>query len=108
MCTKYLGIEVSRALARSYGIQTIYFLFNGLGPKPTEAVHGDFSLFTVVWEDMQHVCRLALEIDAVPDNFQYFNMMSYQGHGKYTFEKARRILGFEPQERVEEFFRRTP
>ena len=80
----------------------------GLGRMGRHPDLGDFPPFTVVWEDMQHVCRLALEIDAVPDNFQYFNMMSYQGHGKYTFEKARRILGFEPQERVEEYFRRSP
>ena len=108
MCTKYLGQELSRIYARTYGIQTIYFLFNGLGPSPTEAVRDqDFPPFTVVWEDMQHVCRLALEIDSVPDNFQYFNMLSYLGQGKYSIDKARRILGFEPGERWSEYFRRA-
>ena len=108
MCTKYLGQELSRIYARTYGIQTIYFLFNGLGPSPTEAVRDkDFPPFTVVWEDMQHACRLALEIDSVPDNFQYFNMLSYLGQGKYSIDKARRILGFEPRERWSEYFRRA-
>ena len=56
---------------------------------------------------MQHVCRLALEIDSVPGNFQYFNMLSYLGQGKYSIEKARRLLGFEPRERWSDFFRRA-
>ena len=45
---------------------------------------------------MQHACRLALEIDEIPGYFQSFDMLSYSGHGKYSADKARRILGFEP------------
>lgn len=66
----------------------------------------DFPPFTIVWEDLQHACRLALEIERVPDDFQAFNMMSYQGQGKYLFGKAERILGYTPLERVERYYRR--
>ncbi len=107
--TKHLAMEVCRTYARTYGIQTICFLFNGLRPRPAEYNAGrDFPPFTIVFEDLEYACRLALEIESVPDNFQDFNMLSYEGHGKYSVDKARRILGFEPQERWEEHFKRVP
>ena len=106
--TKYLAMEICRIYARAYGIQTVCFVFNGLGPEPTEPVRGqDFPPFRILWTDLQHACRLALEIESVPDNFQDFNMLSYEGHGKYSVDKARRILGFEPQERWEDYFKRN-
>ncbi len=107
--TKFLSMEICKIYAREYGIQTICFLFNGLGAKPTEPVtKQDLPPFTVVWEDLQHACRLALEIECVPDNFQSFNLLSYLSQGKFGIDKARRILGFEPLERLEDLFRRTP
>lgn len=105
--TKFLSLEICKIYAQEFGIQTVCFLFNGLGPKPTEPVSKqDFPTFTVVWEDLQYACRLALEIESVPDNFQSFNLLSYLSHGKYTIEKARRILGFAPLERVEDYYKR--
>jgi hypothetical protein len=107
--SKYLSIELCKAYARTYGIQTIFFLFNGLGAKPTEPVKGqDFPPMVIVWEDLQHACRLALEVESVPDNCQVFCMLSYLGHGKYLIDKARRILGYTPLEPVQNYYRRIP
>ena len=107
--TKGLASEICRMYARAHGLQIISFVFNGLGPKPKQrAVEADFPPFTVVWEDLWQACRLALEIDEVPEGFQEFNLLSWEGHGKYNVEKARRILGFEPLKRWEEYYRRTP
>jgi len=107
--TKMLSYEICRTYAQTHGIQTVCFVFNGLGPNPTERDYGkDFPPFTVVWEDLQHACRLALEIESVPDYYQEFNMLSFEGHGKYNVDKARRILGFEPTQQWEGFFKRRP
>ena len=106
--TKMLASEICAIYARTHNIQVISFVFNGLGPKPTEKRPGDHQPFTVVWEDLQQACRLALEIESVPDNFQEFNLLSYLGQGKYSVEKARRILGFEPTEKWEGYFSRSP
>lgn len=107
MVTKYLSQEICRIYARVYGIQTVCFLFNGLAPKPSAPfVKEDFPPFTVVWEDLAHACRLAIERESIPDHFQYFNMLSYTGHGKYSIDKAKRILGYEPLEKLEPYFRR--
>jgi len=106
--TKYLSMEICKIYARAYGIQVACFLFAGLGAKPTEPVtRKTFPDFMVVWEDLQNACRLALEVEIVPNNFQAFNLMSYLSHGKHLTERARRILGYTPLERVEEYFKRV-
>ena len=61
---------------------------------------------TIVWEDLQLACRLALEIESIPDCYQEFNMLSYEGHEKYSMDKARRILGFEATEDWSGYFAR--
>jgi nucleoside-diphosphate-sugar epimerase len=106
--TKYLSMEICKIYARAYGIHVVCFLFAGLGARPTESItRRAFPDFMIVWEDLQHACRLALEVEVVPENFQVFNMMSYLSHGKHSIERVKRILGYEPLERVEEYFRRT-
>jgi len=107
--TKGLASEICRAYARAYDMQIISFVFNGLGPRPeAQVADADFPPFTVVWEDLQSACRLALEIEEVPDGFQEFNMLSWEGHGKYNVDKARRLLGFEPTENWGRYFARKP
>ncbi len=61
---------------------------------------------TIVYGDLAVACKLALDIASVPDGYQKFNMLSYERHGKYNVNKARRILGFEPQEEWEKHYRR--
>lgn len=108
-CTKLLSREICRSFARTYGIQTVYFVFSGLGAGPAEPLSGhEEPLFRVFWDDLQHACRLALEIDAIPEDFQEFNMFSCEGHGKYRLDKARAILGFEPTRSWAECFKRIP
>lgn len=104
--TKTMSYEICRAFARQYGIQTVTFVFNGLQPRPEPKTKRDFPPFTVVYDDLAAACKLALEIESVPDDYQEFNMLSYEAHGKYKVDKARRILGFEPGERWEDYFKR--
>jgi nucleoside-diphosphate-sugar epimerase len=105
--TKFMGMEISRAYAREYGIDTVWFLLNELGPKPEaqqkEASHHPF---TLVREDLVTACRLALEVEDLPDHYQWFNLNSYLEYGKYTIDKARRILGYKAGEQIERYFRR--
>ena len=106
--TKWLSAEICRIFSQQHDLQTIYFVFNGLGPAPEEPVSEptDTPPFVVVWEDLQQACRLALEVPSVPDNFQLFNLLSYSGPGKYNTNKARRLLGFESIRDWDELYRR--
>ncbi|MDA0334512.1 MAG: NAD(P)-dependent oxidoreductase, partial [bacterium] len=105
--TKMLSREICRIFARTYGIVTPCYLFNGLSAAPTEPITGkDFAPFNIVWDDLQHACRLALEIDSLPDNYEEFNLHSHLGQGKFSIERARRILGYEPTQDWTRFYRR--
>lgn len=105
--TKMLGLEIAQVYARAYRIQTVTFLFNGLHGRPVEQKkREDFPPFTIVWEDLQNACRLAIEVESVPECYQEFNLLSYLGHGKYMTEKAARMLGYAPREDWTAYFRR--
>jgi nucleoside-diphosphate-sugar epimerase len=106
-CTKFLSEEIYRIFARVCGMETVCFKFNGLGPKPTEPRRGeDFPPFVVVWEDLAYACRLALEVERVPDGYQNFNLLSYPGQGKFSLDSVGRVLGYAPLERLEDYYRR--
>ena len=45
-------------------------------------------------------------MENLPEYYQWFNLNSYLEHGKYSIEKAQRILGFQVGEKVEKYFRR--
>ena len=105
--TKFLSLEMCRIYARTHGLEIVCFLFNGLRAKPAATVQGeDFPPFTIVWEDLVEACRLGLQAASIPGNYQVFNLHSYQGHGKYPLAKAARLLGYRPQEPVEQLYRR--
>jgi nucleoside-diphosphate-sugar epimerase len=105
--TKYLSMEICKIYARAYRIETICYQFNGLRGKPEAPVTGqDFPPFTIVWEDLVEACRLAVEVPSVPGYFQAFNLHSYLPQGKYSVDKARRMLGYAPIEKVEHYYRR--
>ena len=79
-CVQWLG---AAADAKHRGLSALYGSVGGLARSIGS---------------LKRACRLALEIPEVPDCFQEFNLLSWEGHGKYNVDKARRILGFEPTE----------
>ncbi|MEW6752148.1 MAG: NAD(P)-dependent oxidoreductase [Candidatus Latescibacterota bacterium] len=105
--TKHLSNEVCESFARGHGVRVLCFLFNGLHAKPTAPIQGqDFPPFTVNWEDLVEACRLAIEVESVPGNYQSFEMHSHLGHHKHLLDHAERILGFRPHAPVEQLYRR--
>ena len=104
--TKLLSRELCRGFARAYHVQTLCLLFCFLSPPPERTTGQDFHRFHLIYEDLQEACRLALELGSVPDDYQELNLLSLEGHGKYSATKARRILGFQPRQRWEDLYRR--
>ena len=107
--TKYLSNEIVKSFARTHEIHTICYLFQGLRNRPEGPMTGrDFPVFTIIYDDLVHAVKLALELESVPDYYQQFNLHSHLGQNKYSIEKARRLLGYEPQERYTDLYKRTP
>lgn len=104
--TKHLSRTICRQWAQERRIPTVCLLFCFLGPRPEPTVGQDFHRFGVVYEDLWDACRRALELEPVPDWYQEINLLSYEGHGKYSATKARRLLGWQPSEAWEKYFSR--
>lgn len=104
--TKLLSRQICRSFSRRYGIQTVCLLLCYLTPPPAAASGQDFHRFHLVYDDLQQACRRALAVEAVPGGYQELNLLSLEGHGKYRAAAARRLLGFAPQARWEELYRR--
>ena len=97
--TKHLGNEIVRSFARRYEIHTVCYLFQGLAPRPTEpSSKASVRDFLIIYDDLAVACRQGLELPSVPGYYQAFNLHSHYGPGKYSLEKAERILGYAPQE----------
>jgi hypothetical protein len=54
----------------------------------------------VSWADAAEAIRLALDAP-LPSPFEVMHVFADLPHGKYTNEKAKRILGWQPRDRLE-------
>ena len=67
------------------------------------------SPLTVSWEDAGYAMRRALEVPPLPSPFEVFLILADLPHGKYSNEKAKRLLGWQPRDTLEALWtRRIP
>ena len=61
------------------------------------------SPYVVSWENAAEAFSLGLEIDldALPSRCELFYVFADMPHGKFSNEKAKRILGFQPRRDVD-------
>jgi len=98
--TKYLGQETCRIFAEAHHLEVPCLLFCGF-LDPTEAIKGIYT-FTVSWRDSGEAVRCAVEVPGLPRPFEVFHILSDLPHRKYSNEKAKRLLGWQPQDDFEQ------
>lgn len=108
--TKATGQEICRIFSDNHPIHILCLLFlNFKPPEPEPGAEGlDLTNFSVTFRDAGEAVRLALEVDleTLPSRNEVFFITSDLPHGKYSNAKARRLLGFEPQDKLEKYWRR--
>jgi hypothetical protein len=74
-------------------------LYNGLINPAAERppLHDGYVLS---WEDCARSIRHALEAASLPSPYEVFNLSARLPHGQISSDKARRLLGWEPQEEL--------
>ena len=109
--SKSAGQEICRLFAANHPIHVLCMLFLNFRPHqaPADMAGGDLNPFTVSWRDAGKAIRLALEVDlaTLPSRNEVFFVTADLPHGKYSNAKAKRLLGFEPQDRLEEYWRKS-
>jgi nucleoside-diphosphate-sugar epimerase len=104
--TKYLGQEICRVFAEVHGLEVPVLQFSVFvdpataPPGPAEGDRG-ISPMTVSWPDAGQAMRRALEVPALPRPFEVFHIVADLPHGKYSNEKAVRLLGWRPRDTLE-------
>ncbi len=101
--SKYLGQELGRVYAEAYGLEMPVLLYNNLRalgvPQPV-LLDG----YCISWGDAARAIRSALEVAALPSPYEVFNINANLPHGEVSNEKARRILGWAPQDDLAEYW----
>jgi nucleoside-diphosphate-sugar epimerase len=100
--SKYLGQEICRVFAEYYGLEVPVLLFNNFSsPERLRARDRGSSPFAVSWEDAGRAMQRALEAPGFPSPFEVMHILSDLPHGKFDNEKAKRLLDWQPRDRLE-------
>ena len=106
--TKYAGQEICRLFATHHPIHVLTLLYVSFRPAVPEHPGAGLHSFSVTYVDGGRAVRCALEADleAMPSRNEIFFILDDLPHGQYSNEKARRLLGFRPQDSLETYWRR--
>ncbi len=106
LLTKYLGQEVVRSFAEAHHLDVVALYFHVFQPASAAEPLPGASPFLVSWEDTGRAFRAAVEAPPMPHPYEPFIITTDLPHGKFSAEKAKRLLGWEPQDRFEGHWRR--
>jgi nucleoside-diphosphate-sugar epimerase len=105
--TKSLGQEICKIYTEHYDIYVQMYLFYNFR-DPADLRKGErYAPFLISWENAAEVFNLGLNVDleTLPSRCEVFNIFTDMPHGRFSNDKAKRILGFEPREDVSETWR---
>jgi hypothetical protein len=106
--TKSLGQDICRMFADQHEVYVQDLLFYILRDLDELRPEARGRPFVVSWRDAAEAFRLSLEIDLqrLPSRFEVFFILGDIPHAKFSNDKAKRILGFQPQDDVAVLWRR--
>ncbi len=116
--TKSLGQEICNVFTEFHDIHVMDLLFYmflhaethvGEPGDPIAQIGHDLVPYTVSWRDAADSFRCALDIDlsALPSRSEVFFMFPDLPHGKFSNEKAKRILGWQPQDDLSQYWMKS-
>jgi len=98
--SKGLGQEVCRIFSEQYDIHVLCYLFYIFCNPEDVNPHGRDWPFLVTWRDAgaAFLPGLQIPLETLPSKCEVFNVFANRPHLKFSNEKARRILGWEPKD----------
>lgn len=107
--TKALGQEICRVFAANHDLYVQTYLFYNFRDPDNLTPGTDATPFSVSWKNAAQVFRLGLEIplEKLPSRCEVFNIFTEMPHHKFSNEKAKRVLGFEPWNDISALWRKA-
>ena len=108
--SKSVGQEICRVFSANYPIHvltTLFLNFREAQPK-ADQFGSDTNPFSVTFPDAARAIRKCLETDlsTLPSRCEIFHITTDTPHGRYSNAKARRLLGWAPQDSLEGYWRK--
>lgn len=116
--SKAIGLAICRAFAETYSITVISHLYHNVGllPDPVDPGEGITPL-AVTFADAARAIEASLRVPLYPEHgasgerglpsrYELFFIGSDLPHGKYSTSKAKELLGWTPQDKLEGYWRR--
>ncbi len=105
--SKGLGQEICKVFTENYDVHVLCFLFFSFRDHDAPEPGGNHP-FAITWRDAAQAIRLGLTVDlaALPSRCEVFNILADLPHQKFSSAKNKRILGFTPQDLLEDTWRR--
>lgn len=103
--SKFLGNEALRVLAEWHDLEVVNLMFNGFAqPGVTQAPHGPAAMM-LSWDDAARAIQCALEVESLPSPYEEFHCVADFPHAQCRTDKAQRLLGWQPQDALEDLWR---
>ena len=102
--TKSLGQDISRIFTQHHDLYVLTLLFYSFHDADDRSRDGgDLTPYAVTWEDAAQAFLPALSItlESLPSRCEVFFVFADLPHGKFSNEKAKRVLGWQPENRLE-------
>lgn len=106
--SKSVGYEICRLYAENHDLYVQTYLYYNFRDAGTTDRTREVRPFAVSWENGGEVFKYGLEIDfaKLPSRFETFFIFTDMPHGRFSNEKAKRILGWEPRDDISAIWRR--
>jgi nucleoside-diphosphate-sugar epimerase len=108
LLTKHLGHEAVRSFAEAHGLDVVALYFHVFQPADAPERLPGASPFLVSWADTGRAFQAAVEAPPMPRPFETFIITGDLPHGRFESTKAKRLLGWHPQDRFDGHWRRPP
>jgi nucleoside-diphosphate-sugar epimerase len=101
--SKGIGQEICRVFAEQSGLHLLmllFYIFRDHAGKDSKFNHPHL----VTWRDAAQAVRCAIEVDleTLPSRCEVFSIFADLPHGRFSNEKAKRVLGWQPQDDLRE------
>ena len=109
--TKSLGQEICRVFTEHHDISVVTLLFyNFREADDHDGAGQDFTPYSVSFQDAGNAFSAALATDpaTLPSKCEVFLILADLPHGKFSNEKAKRMLGWQPAHNLEQFWKKSP
>ena len=106
--SKSVGHDICRVYAENYDLYVqMYLYYNFRDPARIERER-EIRPFGISWQGGGEIVPYGLEIpfEKLPSRFETFFIFQDMPHGRFTNEKAKRILGWQPRDEISAIWRR--